>query len=121
MKTAALALTALSLVLGACAADQEGDDFDDSYYYGDDALDGKADTVKTGRFETFVSDDGQYYFQLLATNGEKVLASQGYSSRAAAEDGIATVRFNGMDAEAYQLLQAKDGQWYFNLMAGNWE
>src|SRR5262249_37183377 len=60
-------------------------------------------------------------FHLVAGNGEKVLASQGYASLRNAQDGIATVRFNGEHTESYQLLQAKDGQWYFNLLAGNYQ
>jgi uncharacterized protein YegP (UPF0339 family) len=119
MKTTTFALLALSLAAG-CAS-QMGDDFDDGYYYGDNAASGKADSVKTGRFETFVGADGQTYFHLLATNGEKVLASQGYASLADAEAGIASVRYNGLTDDAYQMLQSKDGQFYFNLLGGNWK
>jgi uncharacterized protein YegP (UPF0339 family) len=118
MKTAALAISSLALFAG-CADQLAGDVLDDGYYYSDEAIDSKADAARTGRFETFTGEDGQIYFHLLATNGEKVLASQGYSSLDAAEDGIASVRFNGIDPASFQLLQAKDGQWYFNLVAGN--
>jgi uncharacterized protein YegP (UPF0339 family) len=116
------ALTALTTAcaLTGCEAPETADAFDaDTYYYGN--IDGKADTAKTGRFETFTGQDGKTYFHLLATNGEKVLASQGYADLASAEEGIATIRFNGMQVDAYQLLQAVDGEWYFNLLAGNWE
>ncbi len=121
MKTAALALALTSLALTGCEAPETDGPLSDDYYYGDAALDGKADSARTGRFETFTGADGKIYFHLLATNGEKVLASQGYSSLSAAEDGIATVRFNGQQTDAYQLLQAVNGQWYFNLLGGNWQ
>jgi uncharacterized protein len=89
----------------------------------DDAnIDGKADSAgATARFETFTGKDGQHYFHLLAANGEKVLGSEGYVSKQGADKGIDSVRFNGTMESSYQLLQAADGQWYFNLLAGNWE
>jgi hypothetical protein len=89
----------------------------------DDAnIDGKADSAATSaRFETFTGKDGQQYFHLLAGNGEKVLSSEGYVSKQGATKGIDSVRFNGTMETSYQLLQAADGEWYFNLLAGNWE
>jgi len=121
MKTlTAIALTALTFLITGCGADElTGTPIDDGYYYGDAAVDGKADSTKTGRFETFIGEDGRIYFHLLATNGEKVLASQGYASLDGAEGGIASVRFNGIDPKAFRLHQAQDGQWYFNLVAPN--
>jgi uncharacterized protein YegP (UPF0339 family) len=110
-----LPLVALTLALSACSGAIDADE------YGDDAFDGKADSARGGRFETFTGDDGQTYFHFLAANGEKVLQSEGYTTEASAAEGIETVRFNGAHAESYQLLQAQDGQWYFNLLAGNWE
>lgn len=91
---------------------------------GDDALGGKADgagRTSAGRFETFTGKDGQLYFHLLAANGEKVLQSEGYVSKQGMNNGLDSVRFNGQHEEAYQLLQSADGQWYFNLLAGNYE
>jgi uncharacterized protein YegP (UPF0339 family) len=35
--------------------------------------------------------------------------------------GLDSVRFNGQLDSSYQLLQSADGQWYFNLLAGNYE
>ncbi len=72
-----------------------------------------------GRFEIFVGRDGRYYFQLLAGNGEKVLASQGYTTRASAESGIESVKANGVDASRYALNEAQNGEWYFTLVAAN--
>jgi uncharacterized protein YegP (UPF0339 family) len=87
----------------------------------EDLTEGKEDGVRTAKFETFVGHDGQTYFHLLAGNGEMVLRSQGYARLKDAEAGIATVRFNGAQTDAYQVLESKDGQYYFNLLAGNWE
>src|SRR5262249_35484618 len=117
MKTLlALPLIALTLTAGCNAVE-------DPTMTGDDSatIDGKDDSLRAGKFETFTGRDGQFYFHLLAGNGEKVLQSEGYTSKQGAEDGINTVRFNGQHKDAFQLLQSADGQWYFNLLAGNWE
>ena len=73
----------------------------------------------TGRFETFVGKDGEHYFHLLAGNGEKVLASQGYSTAAAAQGGINSVASNGASATRYLQREASDGSRYFVLTATN--
>lgn len=76
---------------------------------------------KAGRFELFVGQDGQHYFHLLAANGEKVLVSEGYASKAAAQSGVKACQANGVDANAFDLQQAKNGEWYFDLLADNGE
>jgi len=76
---------------------------------------------KAGRFELFVGQDGQHYFHLLAANGEKVLVSEGYTTKAAAQNGVTSCQVNGVDANAFDLQQAKNGEWYFNLLSGNGE
>jgi len=115
---------ALALALPACTSEEVADDSEFDAVYteaGELALDGKDDSLKIGRFETFTGRDGKTYFHLLAANGQKVLHSQGYVSKQGASKGVETVRFNGQFADSFQLKQARDGQWYFNLLAGNWE
>ena len=85
-------------------------------------LEGDSDITTKGRFETFVGSDGSsYYFHLLAGNGEKVLASQAYSSASAAQAGVGSVNVNGVETANYELRQASDASWYFVLKAGNSE
>ena len=79
----------------------------------------KDDSVRAGRFETFTGKDGRHYFHLLAGNGQKVLHSQGYVDASGAANGIASVRENGADTAHYRVVEAADGRWYFNLVAGN--
>ena len=74
-----------------------------------------------GRFELFVGQDGQHYFHLLAKNGAKVLVSEGYAKRQGAEAGVKACQKNGVDANNYDLRQAKNGQYYFDLLGGNGE
>jgi uncharacterized protein len=76
-------------------------------------------TATKGRFEIFVGEDGQHYFQLLAGNGEKVLRSEGYTTKSACKNGIDSVIANGATVARYKVLPAQNGDYYFNLTAKN--
>lgn len=71
------------------------------------------------RFVVFEGDDGRYFFQLRAQNGEIVLQSQGYSSEAAAMNGTFSVAENGIDRDAYDLKPSGETGYYFNIVAAN--
>jgi uncharacterized protein len=108
---------ALSLFLAACAVDTSTgpvDNSTDDYY-----VDGKEDASRPGKFETFTGVDGKFYFHMIASNGEKVLQSQGYTSTGGVATGIASVRSNGTDASHFRVLEAADGEWCFDLIAAN--
>jgi uncharacterized protein YegP (UPF0339 family) len=62
---------------------------------------------------------GQFRFVLKAGNAETILQSEQYESRAAAENGIASVQKNSPLDERYDRKEAKDGSFYFNLKAAN--
>ncbi|MGV6862585.1 MAG: YegP family protein [Putridiphycobacter sp.] len=73
-----------------------------------------------GYFKLFQSEkSGDYYFNLKAGNHETILSSQGYSSKAGAENGIESVKKNGADDDNYERKEAKNGDVYFTLKAGN--
>lgn len=75
---------------------------------------------RTGaRFDVFQGADGRYYFNLHAGNGEIVLSSQGYLDEASALNATFSVAENGASAARYDVRQAQNGQWYFNLLATN--
>ncbi len=75
---------------------------------------------RTGaRFDVFAGENGKHYFNLHAKNGEVVLSSQGYSSKASAMNGTFSVYDNGQDAANFEVKQASNGQYYVNLVAGN--
>lgn len=74
-----------------------------------------------GKFELKKASDGQFYFVLKAGNGEVILKSEMYTARAGAENGIASVRKNSPDDARYERKVAKNGQFHFNLKAGNHE
>lgn len=63
----------------------------------------------------------QYMFNLRAGNYQVILSSQRYTSKSAAQNGIASVQKSSPDDARYKRLKAKDGSEYFNLTAGNGE
>jgi len=73
------------------------------------------------RFLKFTDKAGQARFNLSATNGQIILASEGYTSTAGRDNGIASVQKNGGDASRYTKSVSRDGQYFFNLKAGNGE
>lgn len=72
-----------------------------------------------GSFQLFQGVDGDFYFQLLAKNGEKVLKSEGYTTKTAAKNGIESVITNAKNRARFKVLEAVNGEYYFNLTAGN--
>jgi uncharacterized protein YegP (UPF0339 family) len=71
-----------------------------------------------GRFQLYTDARGQYRFRLRAANGEVILRSQGYATRAGAENGIVSVKENARLEERYERRQSESGHW-FNLKATN--
>ena len=70
-------------------------------------------------YELAKSSNGQFRFVLKAGNAETILTSELYTTRSAAENGIASVQTNSPFNERYEKKVAKDGQPYFNLKAAN--
>jgi len=73
----------------------------------------------SGWYELKKSSNGQFRFVLKAANAEVILSSEQYTTRAAAENGIASVQANSPLEERYERKSAKDGKPYFNLKAAN--
>ena len=74
-----------------------------------------------GKFELNTSSNGKFFFNLKASNGQIILSSEMYESKAAAENGIASVKKNAGDDARYDRRTAKNGEPYFVLKAGNGE
>lgn len=72
-----------------------------------------------GKFVTKTGKDGQFYFNLKADNGQTILSSEGYTTTAARENGIESVKKNAPDDSKYDRLTSTNGKYYFNLKAGN--
>lgn len=72
-----------------------------------------------GKFELQKAKDGQFYFNLKATNGQNILKSEMYKAKSGAKNGIESVRKNSPLDERYERRESKKGEPFFVLLAGN--
>jgi uncharacterized protein len=72
-----------------------------------------------GKFELKKSKNDKFYFSLLASNGQVILQSEMYESKASAQNGIESVKKNAGDDARYERLTSTKGEPYFVLKAGN--
>lgn len=72
------------------------------------------------KFEIYKSESGsKFYFRLKAKNGQVILTSQGYSSKASAKNGAESVAKNAASKDHFEIKESSDGKPYFNLLAAN--
>ena len=71
------------------------------------------------KFQIYEGNDSKHYFRLTARNGQNILSSQGYASKASCKNGIDSVKNNGTSADRFEVKVASDGKYYFNLLAAN--
>ncbi|MDL5512237.1 YegP family protein [Arenibacter sp. M-2] len=72
-----------------------------------------------GKFEIKKDKSDQFRFNLKASNGQVILSSEAYKTKASCENGIASVKANSTDDNKYERKTAKNGNPYFNLKATN--
>jgi uncharacterized protein YegP (UPF0339 family) len=72
-----------------------------------------------GKYELLKTSNDKFKFNLKAGNGQVILSSEVYESKAAAMNGIESVRANSPLDERYDRKEASNGSPYFNLKAGN--
>jgi len=72
-----------------------------------------------GTFEIYKDKAGEFRFRLKASNGQKILASEGYKDKAGCKNGIESVMKNAPDAGRYEKKTTAAGKYMFNLRAGN--
>lgn len=72
-----------------------------------------------GKFEIYKDKKGEFRFRLKASNGQNILASEGYKTKASCKNGIESVRKNSADASRFEKKDTKAGKFSFNLKAGN--
>jgi uncharacterized protein YegP (UPF0339 family) len=63
--------------------------------------------------------NGEYQFDLKASNGEGILTSEGYSSKSGCEGGIDSVRRNSQDDTKFEKKTSSNDKYYFVLKAIN--
>jgi uncharacterized protein len=72
-----------------------------------------------GKFEVKTAKSGQTHFNLLASNGQVILQSEMYESKASALNGIESIKKNASLDERFERLVSKSGKPYFVIKAGN--
>ena len=72
-----------------------------------------------GSFLISKRTNGEFQFVLKAGNGQVILASEGYTTKASCDNGIESVRKNSQDDARFDRLESKNGKPYFNLKATN--
>lgn len=65
------------------------------------------------------STNGQFYFSLKAGNGEVILTSEQYTTKASAQGGIESAKSNGADDARFERKTSVSDQPYFVLKATN--
>lgn len=72
-----------------------------------------------GKFEVSVRKNGEFQFNLKATNGQVILASEGYNTKTACLNGIESVKKNAVEIKRFEKKVAKNGKPFFCLKATN--
>jgi uncharacterized protein len=75
----------------------------------------------SGTFVIYKDKADQYRFRLNAANGENIGASEGYTAKASAQNGIESVGKNCSNDDNYEVFKGKDTKHYFRLKAANGE
>lgn len=72
-----------------------------------------------GKFTLFTGKNGEFYWNLKAGNGEIIGQSEGYTTKSAALNGIESTRKNAPEEGRYEMKEAKNGKFHWNLKAAN--
>lgn len=72
-----------------------------------------------GKFVVTTRKNGEFQFNLKASNGQVILTSEGYKTKTACLNGIESVKKNAANADKYEVKVAKNSKPFFNLKATN--
>ena len=72
-----------------------------------------------GKFVITLRKNGEFQFNLKASNGQTILTSEGYSTKSACMNGIESVKKNCKVDARFDKKVASNGKPYFNLKAAN--
>jgi uncharacterized protein YegP (UPF0339 family) len=72
-----------------------------------------------GKFDLKKTTSNQFMFNLKAANGQVILTSELYETKASAENGIASVQKNAGNSGRYERRESKKSEPYFVLKAAN--
>jgi uncharacterized protein YegP (UPF0339 family) len=74
-----------------------------------------------GKFVLKRAKNEEFFFSLIAGNGENVGRSETYKAKASALNGIESVKKNAPDSSRYVFKEGADGKHYVSLKAANGE
>ena len=72
-----------------------------------------------GKFIMLTGSDGQYYFNLVASNGQVILSSEAYTTDYERNNGINAIQANSILKGSFERKTSSNGKYYFVLRAGN--
>ena len=72
-----------------------------------------------GKFVITVRKNGEFQFNLKASNGQVILTSEGYTTKTACLNGIDGVKKHAAVEARFEVKVAKNGKPYFNLKSTN--
>lgn len=73
----------------------------------------------SGKFEIFLGKNNEFYFRLKAGNGQIILGSEGYTTKANCQNGIASVIKHATDDKRYERKVTGSEKFMFNLKSSN--
>ena len=77
--------------------------------------------MATANFHIKTDKAGEFRFNLVASNGQVILSSEGYVRRDSCLKGIDSVRRHSAEDRFFERTIAADGRYHFNLKAANGE
>jgi len=106
-----------AMLLSGCVSADPGNDGQHSSEISDHLM--QTAPVSPGAFEVTRSVDGQWHFNAIGAKGEILLISEGYGAKPNALNGILSIEENGVHLDSYKIRDLGDGNWAFELRAGN--
>lgn len=72
-----------------------------------------------GKFEIYKDKAGEHRFRLKAANGQNILSSEGYSSKASCLNGVQSVKKNSQNPDRFARKTTASGKFRFSLTSSN--
>ena len=72
-----------------------------------------------GKFEIYKDKAGEFRFRLKSSNGQTILASEGYKAKAGCTNGIESVKKNAPNDANYERKETSSGKYRFNIKSTN--
>lgn len=71
------------------------------------------------KFEITKRANGEFQFNLKASNGQVILSSEGYTTKTNCQNGIESVKKNSQEDARFERKTSTNDKFYFNLKSTN--